>query len=123
MLKERESGVPTAEVRRKRGISSASFDKDKAKYGGMDVSDARKLKALEERMPSSRSCRPRRDGYVVGRRRVRRLMDKTGLEAIYKRPGTGQPHPQHSIYPYLLRGMAINRPNQVWTSDITSIPV
>ncbi len=48
MIKEQESGIPTAEVCRKHGISSASFYKYKAKYGGMDVSDARKLKALEE---------------------------------------------------------------------------
>lgn len=48
MIKEQESGIPTAEVCRKHGISSASFYKYKAKYGGMDVSDARKLRALEE---------------------------------------------------------------------------
>jgi putative transposase len=65
----------------------------------------------------------RRDGIVVGRHRVRRLMVKMGLEAIYKRPRTSQPHPQHKVYPYLLRGMTIGRPNQVWCSDITFIPV
>lgn len=65
----------------------------------------------------------RRDGIVVGRHRVRRLMAKMGLEAIYKRPRTSQPHPQHKVYPYLLRGMTIGRPNQVWCSDITFIPV
>ncbi|WP_442970201.1 IS3 family transposase [Roseibium sp. FZY0029] len=65
----------------------------------------------------------RRDGIVVGRQRVRRLMAKMGLEAIYKRPRTSQPHPQHKVYPYLLRGMTIGRPNQVWCSDITFIPV
>jgi len=48
MIKEQESGIPTAEVCRKYGVSSASFYKYKAKFGGMDVSDARKLKALEE---------------------------------------------------------------------------
>ena len=65
----------------------------------------------------------RRDGIVVGRHRVRHLMAKMGLEAIYKRPRTSQPHPQHKVYPYLLRGMTIKRPNQVWCSDITFIPV
>jgi putative transposase len=65
----------------------------------------------------------RRDGIVAGRHRIRRLMAKMGLEAIYKRPRTSQPHPQHPIYPYLLRKMVIDRPNQVWCADITFIPV
>jgi putative transposase len=65
----------------------------------------------------------RRGGIAVGRHRVRRLMRLMGLEAIYQAPRTSDPHPEHRIYPYLLRGMAINRPNQVWCSDITYIPV
>ncbi len=65
----------------------------------------------------------RREGTVVGRHRVRRLMAKMGLEAIYKRPRTSQPHPQHPVFPYLLRKMVIDRPNQVWCADITFIPV
>jgi putative transposase len=51
----------------------------------------------------------RREGIVVGRHRVRRLMAKMGLEAIYKRPRTSQPHPQHPVYPYLLRKMQTDR--------------
>lgn len=65
----------------------------------------------------------RREGCVVGRHRVRRLMARMGLEAIYKRPNTSKAHPQHPVYPYLLRKMEINRSNQVWCSDITFIPV
>lgn len=65
----------------------------------------------------------RRDGIVVGRHRTRRLMAKMGLEAIYKRPRTSQRHPRHPVYPYLLRKMVIERPNQVWCADITFIPV
>jgi putative transposase len=65
----------------------------------------------------------RREGIEVGRHRVRRLMRLMGLEAIYQAPRTSDPHPGHRIYPYLLRGMAIERPNQVWCSDITYIPV
>lgn len=65
----------------------------------------------------------RREGIVVGRHRVRRLMRMMGLEAIYKRPKTTTPHPAHPVYPYLLKGMVIDRPNQVWCSDITFIPV
>ena len=64
-----------------------------------------------------------REGETVGRHRVRRLMRLMGLEAIYQAPRTSDPHPAHRIYPYLLRGMEINRANQVWCSDITYIPV
>ena len=62
-------------------------------------------------------------GFSAGRQRVRRLMDIMGLQAIYKGPNTSKKHPQHRIYPYLLRKLAITRPNQVWCSDITYIPV
>ena len=65
----------------------------------------------------------RRQGVNIGRRRVRRLMTKMGLSPIYQRPRTSDPHPQHRIYPYLLRHMAIERPNQVWCADITYIPM
>jgi len=65
----------------------------------------------------------RRDGLGVGRHRVRRLMRLMGLEAIYQAPRTSDPHPIHRIYPYLLRELAITRPNQVWCADITYIPV
>jgi putative transposase len=65
----------------------------------------------------------RRDGVCVGRHRVRRLMRLMGLEAIYQAPKTSTPHPAHRIYPYLLKGMVIDRPNQVWCADITYIPV
>ena len=65
----------------------------------------------------------RREGTSVGRHRVRRLMRLMGLEAIYQAPRTSAPHPAHRIYPYLLKGLAIDRPNQVWCADITYIPV
>ena len=65
----------------------------------------------------------RRQGYVVGRMRVRRLMAKMGLAPIYQKPRTTIPHPEHRAYKYLLRGLTIDRPNQVWCSDITYIPM
>ena len=65
----------------------------------------------------------RRDGVCIGRHRVRRLMRLMGLQAIYQAPRTSDPHPAHRIYPYLLKRLAINRPNQVWCADITYIPV
>ena len=62
-------------------------------------------------------------GYGVNRKRVQRLMRKIGVVAIVPRPGTSKSHPQHKIYPYLLDGLEINRPNHVWCSDITYLPV
>ena len=64
-----------------------------------------------------------REGFCVGRHRVRRLMRLMGLSAIYQAPRTSTPHPEHRIYPYLLRNLVIDRPNQVWCADITYIPV
>ena len=61
----------------------------------------------------------RRQEIWVSRKRVRRLMRRLGLQAIFQRPRTSQPHPEHRIYPYLLRDLAIMRPNQVWCSDVT----
>ena len=65
----------------------------------------------------------RREGVCVGRHRVRRLMRLMGLEAIYQAPRTSTPHPAHRIYPYLLKGLVIDRPDQTWCADITYIPV
>jgi putative transposase len=61
--------------------------------------------------------------HMVNRKRVRRLMRLMGIEAIYQRPGTGRPAAQHRAYPYLLRGLAIERVNQVWAADICYIPM
>jgi putative transposase len=64
-----------------------------------------------------------REGISVGRRRIRRLMRKLGLCAIRPKRNTSRPHPEHKIYPYLLRDKTIDQPNQVWASDITYIPM
>lgn len=63
----------------------------------------------------------KRLGYQVNRKRVRRLMAVMGLEAIYPKPNTSQAHPEHRVYPYLLNAMSIERPNQVWSTDITYV--
>jgi putative transposase len=62
-------------------------------------------------------------GWVVNRKRVRRLMGVMGLEAIYQKPNTSRAHPDHKRYPYLLRGLTVDHPNQVWCADITYIPM
>ena len=63
------------------------------------------------------------DGSKVGRRHVTTLMRKMGIEAVYRRPSTSKSAPGHKIFPYLLRGLTIDRPNQVWSTDITYIPM
>ncbi len=63
------------------------------------------------------------EGFKVGRTHVRTLMRRMGVEAIYRRPRTTQPHPGHRVYPYLLRDKIIDRANQVWALDITYLPM
>lgn len=65
----------------------------------------------------------KRQGYDVGRKRIRRLMARMGLQAVYQKPKTTVRHPEHRTYPYLLRGLVIDRPDQVWCADITYIPM
>jgi putative transposase len=63
------------------------------------------------------------EGCKIGRRHVKTLMQRMGIEALYRRPRTTKPEPGHKVYPYLLRGIEITRPNQVWAMDITYIPM
>ena len=62
-------------------------------------------------------------GYAVNRKRVQRLMRLMGMETIYPRPRTSEPHPEHRIYPYLLRNVVVSRADQVWSADITYVPL
>jgi len=62
-------------------------------------------------------------GYEVNRKRVQRLMRLMGVEGVAPGPKTSQPHPAHAIYPYLLRDLVIARPNQVWCTDVTYLPL
>ena len=64
-----------------------------------------------------------REGVEVGRRHVGTLMKRMGIEALYRKPNTSKPKPGNKIYPYLLRGLKVEQPNQVWAMDITYIPM
>jgi putative transposase len=63
------------------------------------------------------------EGVEIGREKVKRMMRRMGIEALYRRPNTSKPAPGHKIYPYLLRKLPVTRPNQVWAMDITYIPM
>ena len=65
----------------------------------------------------------RQEGHKVGRSKVGRLMRLMGIEALYRKPKTTKRHPGHKVYPYLLRNLAVTRPNQVWAMDITYLPM
>ena len=65
----------------------------------------------------------RREGHRIGRKRVRTVMARLGIEALYRKPNTSQRHPAHRVYPYLLRHLAITRSNHVWAADITYLPM
>lgn len=81
---------------------------------------------LEHPFAGSRMLRDflRRGDYPgIGRKRVKTLMKRMGIEALYRKPNTSQRHPKHPVYPYLLRGLTINRSNHVWAADITYIPM
>ena len=80
---------------------------------------------LERPFAGSRMLRDflEREGVAVGRRHVATLMRRMGIEAIYRRRNSSKPAPGHKIYPYLLRGVKVERPNQVWATDITYIPM
>ena len=80
---------------------------------------------LERPFAGSRMLRDmlNREGFDVGRRHVATLMQRMGIQALYRQPNTSKKHPTHKIYPYLLRGMKIDRANHVWATDITYIPM
>jgi len=92
-----------------------------------DLDLMRKIDELytDDSSRGSRSIRRqlKRQGIIVNRKRIQRLMRLMGIEAVYPKPRTTRRHPGHKVYPYLLRGMNIELPNQVWAADITYVPM
>jgi len=127
MVDSKEPGLNISRQCRLLGIHRSSFYYRPKPIKAKDLELMRLIDEQYLKTPTwgSRSMRThlRRLGYKINRKRVQRLMRLMGLEAIYPRPKTSRPHPEHKVYPYLLRGLAIERQNQVWTADITYIPM
>ena len=109
------------------GISRGSVYYAPVAVSAEDLALMRRIDELHLQFPFAGSRMLRgllaADGSKIGRRHVTTLMRRMGIEAIYRRPNTSKPAPGHRIYPYLLRGLTIERPNQVWATDITYIPM
>lgn len=105
--------------------SSVYYKRKRVKKEDLELMRIIDKQYLKTPVYGSRSMRNylRRLGYNINRKRVQRLMRLMGLEAIYPKPKTSKPHPEHKIYPYLLRGLKITHSNQVWAADITYIPL
>jgi putative transposase len=109
------------------GLSRASVYYTPCAVPATDLALMRRLDALHLDLPfaGSRMLRDllRGEGYVTGRDHVRTVMRRMGIAAVYRRPRTSQRHPAHPVFPYLLRALTVDRPNQVWAADITYIPM
>ena len=109
------------------GISRGSVYYVPKSVGAIDLALMRRLDAwhLEHPFMGARMLRDQlnREGFTVGRKHVGTLMARLGMDALYRKPGTSKRHLGHDVYPYLLRGLTINRANQVWALDTTYIPM
>ncbi len=123
----RSHALPVARQARELGISRGSVYYLPRPVPAADLVIMRRIDELHMDYPFAGSRMLRdllgREGIKVGRLHVASLMKKMGIEAIYRRPNTSKPEPGHEIYPYLLRKLAVTRPNQVWATDITYIPM
>ena len=124
---DREHDLPIAKQAEVLNISRSSVYYLPRPVSAADLALMRRIDELHLEFPFAGSRMLRgllaAEGCKVGRRHVKTLMRRMGIEALYRRPRTTKPEPGHKIYPYLLRGMAITRPNQVWAMDITYIPM
>ncbi len=119
--------LPLARQAKALGISRGSIYYLPKPASAIDLAVMRAMDQLHLQYPfaGSRMLRDmlRQEGFVIGRLRVASLMKKMAIDAVYRRPNTSKPAPGHKIYPYLLRKLAIVRPNQVWATDISYIPM
>ena len=124
---DRAHDLPLASQAAALNISRGSIYYVPALMSAADLALMRRLDELHLELPFAGSRMLRdllsAEGSKIGRRHVSTLMRKMGIEAMYRRPNTSKPAAGHRIYPYLLRGLQIDRPNQVWASDITYIPM
>jgi len=108
-------------------LSRASVYYESVAMSAADLQLMRRIDELHLELPfcGSRMLRDLllKEGFAVGRKHVATLMRKMGIEALYRKRNTSRRHPAHPIFPYLLRGLEINRANQVWAADITYIPM
>src|SRR5262245_18802383 len=124
---DRDHELPVSKECAALGISRGSVHYDTVTVSESDLALMRRLDKLHLEHPHAGSRMLRdllaAEGTKIGRRHVRTLMERMGIEAVYCRPRTSAPAPGHKIYPYLLRGLTIDRSNHVWASDITYIPM
>ncbi|WP_161914419.1 IS3 family transposase [Methylosinus sp. C49] len=124
---DRSYELPIARQARALGVARSSVYYKPRPVSAEDLKLMRRIDELHLEHPfaGARMLRDllRREGVVVGRRHVATLMKRMGIAAIYRRPNTSKPAPGHKIYPYLLRGVKIERPNHVWATDISYIPM
>jgi len=124
---DREHDLPITKQARALGISRGSVYYLPRPVSAADLAIMRRMDELHLELPfaGSRMLRDllNQEGIEVGRRHVATLMKRMGLQAIYRKPNTSKPAPGHKIYPYLLRGVSVDRPNQVWAMDITYVPM
>ena len=124
---DREHDFPITKQAKALNISRGSVYYLPRPVSAADLAIMRRIDELHLEFPFAGSRMLRgllaAEGCRIGRRHVKTLMRRMGIEALYRRPRTTKPEPGHKIYPYLLRGMAITRPNQVWAMDITYIPM
>ena len=124
---DRDHDLPVARQAKVLNLARSTVYYEPRPVSAEDLALMRRLDELHLEYPfaGARMLRSllRREGACVGRRHVATLMKRMGIAAIYRRPNTSKPEPGHKIYPYLLRGMKIERPNHVWAMDITYIPM
>jgi putative transposase len=123
----RDHDLPIAQQAKALGISRGSVYYLPRPVAAADLAIMRRMDEVHLEFPfaGSRMLRDllNREGIEIGRRHVATLMKRMGMEALYRKPNTSKPAPGHKIYPYLLRGVSVDRPNQVWAMDVTSVPM